>query len=194
MLADKAFSGTKQHGASLLVLRLRPDEAHLRALRRDDYCLGIGRVVFLLLHERPHVLRCNQPHLMTTLDPFTGSIARTTAGLHHDECRRLVRRELPELRPCQLLAEFQLPRHRGAAQLENIFCQINTDHCILQLVVLSVSCFSTPQPRDIAMPSGEGGNHPICITAVWSMLAEMSTDNDNFQGTAGRTSKGLRAA
>ena len=34
----------------------------------------------------------------------------------------------------------------------------------------------------------------FCVTAVWSMLPERSKDDDDFQGTAGRTSEGLRAA
>jgi hypothetical protein len=39
------------------------------------------------------------------------------------------------------------------------------------------------------------GECPIfCVTSVWSMLPERSKDDDNFQGTAGRTSEGLRAA
>ncbi|MDA0321080.1 MAG: hypothetical protein O3A90_17635, partial [Proteobacteria bacterium] len=36
----------------------------------------------------------------------------------------------------------------------------------------------------------------FCVTGIWSMLSERSkdNDNDNIQGTAGRTSEGLRAA
>lgn len=34
----------------------------------------------------------------------------------------------------------------------------------------------------------------ICVTAVWFMLLERSKYDDDFQGTAGRTSEGLRAA
>jgi hypothetical protein len=34
----------------------------------------------------------------------------------------------------------------------------------------------------------------FCVTAVWSMLPERSKDDDDFQGTAGRTSERLRAA
>jgi hypothetical protein len=34
----------------------------------------------------------------------------------------------------------------------------------------------------------------FCVTVIWSMLPERSKDDDNFQGTTGRTSEGLRAA
>ncbi|MCL1630241.1 DEAD/DEAH box helicase family protein [Roseibaca sp. V10] len=33
----------------------------------------------------------------------------------------------------------------------------------------------------------------FCVTGIWSMLPERSKDDDDFQGTAGRTSEGLRA-
>ncbi|MCR9126856.1 MAG: hypothetical protein NXH82_12105 [Rhodobacteraceae bacterium] len=39
------------------------------------------------------------------------------------------------------------------------------------------------------------GECPIfCVLALWSMLPERSKDDDDFQGTAGRTSEGLRTA
>ena len=39
------------------------------------------------------------------------------------------------------------------------------------------------------------GECPIfCVTVIWSMLPERSKDNDHIQGTAGRTTEGLRAA
>jgi transposase len=34
----------------------------------------------------------------------------------------------------------------------------------------------------------------FCVTGIWSMLPEGSKDDDDFQGTAGRTFEGLRAA
>jgi hypothetical protein len=34
----------------------------------------------------------------------------------------------------------------------------------------------------------------FCVTAIWSMLPERSKDDDHIQGTAGRTTEGLRAA
>ena len=38
------------------------------------------------------------------------------------------------------------------------------------------------------------GECPVfCVTGIWSMLSERSKDDDNFQGTAGRTAEGLRA-
>jgi len=39
------------------------------------------------------------------------------------------------------------------------------------------------------------GECPIfCVIAIWSMLPERSKDDDHIQGTAGRTTEGLRAA
>ncbi len=34
----------------------------------------------------------------------------------------------------------------------------------------------------------------FCLTGVWSVLPEREQDDDDFQGTSGRTSEGLRAA
>lgn len=33
----------------------------------------------------------------------------------------------------------------------------------------------------------------FCVTGIWSVLPERSKDDDDFQGTAGRTFEGLRA-
>ena len=46
--------------------------------------------------------------------------------------------------------------------------------------------------KGLVLPIGEC---PIfCVTAIWSMLPERSKDDDHIQGTAGRTTEGLRAA
>ena len=34
----------------------------------------------------------------------------------------------------------------------------------------------------------------FCVIVIWSMLPERSKDDDHIQGTAGRTTEGLRAA
>jgi hypothetical protein len=50
--------------------------------------------------------------------------------------------------------------------LENILCQIDSNHHILHLAVLLFVWRLTPRSWHIAMPSGEGGNHPISPSGV----------------------------
>ena len=46
-----------------------------------------------------------------------------------------------------------------------------------------------------ALEAKVAGECPIfCVSVIWFMLPERSKDDDDFQGTTGRTSEGLRAA
>ena len=51
------------------------------------------------------------------------------------------------------------------------------------------------KPFDISKREIWEGECPIfCVFVIWSMLPERSKDDDDFQGIAGRTTEGLRAA
>jgi hypothetical protein len=57
--------------------------------------------------------------------------------------------------------------------------------------------FLVPMPRFESFEALNAwlGECPIdCVSVIWFMLPERSKDDDHFQGTAGRTSEGLRAA
>ena len=64
---------------------------------------------------------------------------------------------------CKLFAKLDFSRPLSTVDLENTLCQIDPNHHILHLAVLSSVWLSTPRFWHIAMPSGEGGNHPICV-------------------------------
>src|SRR5690606_40917254 len=59
--------------------------------------------------------------------------------------------------------------------LKNRFCQIHADHCILCHGCRPFrSVASTPLTWHIAMPIGEGGNHPIYFHVVFTLPAEIA--------------------
>src|SRR3546814_8977382 len=79
---------------ALLLSGLWINETHFGPLGRDYNRLGVRRIVFLALHERFDVPRCNQLHLMAKLGHLACPVMRAATGLHHDPCRRLFRQEL----------------------------------------------------------------------------------------------------
>jgi hypothetical protein len=146
----------------LLLCRLRLDEAHLWPLRRDHDGLGVRRIVLLALHERLHVMRSDQFHLMAKANYFAGPVMRAATGFHHHDRWSLLGHESEKHLSRQLLPKLQMPGHRGCVKLENILCQINSNHrifCHGCRPFRSVAVNTTSW--HIAMPSGEGGNHPI---------------------------------
>src|SRR3546814_16042883 len=81
--------------------------------------------------------------------------------------RSLLRHELGETPPRQLLAKLHASRHRCAVNLENLFCQVHSNHSILRhgcrpfrSVVLNTTILAH---RDAVW---EGGNHPILAKSV----------------------------
>src|SRR5690606_13407250 len=104
---------------------------------------------------------------MTKPDHLARPIMGAATGLHHDHSRRLLRHELGETPPRQLLAKLHAPRHRCAVNLENLFCQVHSNHSILRhgcrpfrSVVLNTTILAY---RDAVW---EGGNHPILAKPV----------------------------
>src|SRR3546814_13797007 len=75
---------------------------------------------------------CSSDLLMTKPDHLARPIMGAATGLHHDYSRRLLRHELGETPPRQLLAKLHASRHRCAVNLENLFCQVHSNHSILR--------------------------------------------------------------
>src|SRR3546814_4728326 len=84
-LVDEPFSSPKQNRPALLLSGLWINETHFGPLGRDYNRLGVRRIVFLALHERFDVPRCNQLHLMAKL----GHLARSEE--HTSELQSLMR-------------------------------------------------------------------------------------------------------
>ena len=122
----------------LLVNRFGLNEAHLGLACCDHDRLGIGSVILLALHERAHVLRRDQFHLVPKRFHFPRPVMCATTGLENDQARSLLGHEYRKLPSRKLLTELHFPRSQGPVKLENILCQINSDHHIVHLAVLSV--------------------------------------------------------
>jgi hypothetical protein len=67
------------------------------------------------------------------------------------------------VRSRKLFAELNFSCPMGTVTLDTTLCQIDPNHHIFHIVVLYVVWLSTPRPWQIAIPSGEGDNHSICI-------------------------------
>ena len=63
-LSDEKIAGSENYGRGLFRLALHGDEAHRWPLSGLTYCLSVGHVVFLPLHERLNVSRWDQAHVM----------------------------------------------------------------------------------------------------------------------------------
>jgi hypothetical protein len=60
---EKPLTSAEKHRAGLLILRLRLDKTHLRALRRDDDRLGVRSIVFVVSRKVAHIaVRSAGPH------------------------------------------------------------------------------------------------------------------------------------
>jgi len=61
---------------------------------------------------------------------FARPMMGAATWLYDDNSGGMTSHEPQKLAARQLLAKQHLARHRCAVELENIFCQINPDHCI----------------------------------------------------------------
>lgn len=162
-LMDQSFPAAEHGRAGLLLNRLALHKAHFWLPGRDYDRLGIGSVVFLALDERARVLWHDQLYLVAKHLHCARPMVRAAAGLKDDQARFLLGHKSRELLTCKLFAKLEFSRPLSTVDLENTLCQIDPNHHILHLAVLSSVWLSTPRFWHIAMPSGEGGNHPICV-------------------------------
>jgi hypothetical protein len=71
-----------------LLDRLQWHEPHRRPLDGLANRLGIQQIVLVRLDERLHVLRRNQPHVVSLRDQNPSEVVRAAAGLHPHETGR----------------------------------------------------------------------------------------------------------
>lgn len=116
----QAFPAAEDRSARLLLDSFGCHETHLALACRNDKRLSIGRIIFLPLHKRAHVLRCD--HL------YLGPRNVRYRTPRKSPCWALLSHEREELLPRQALAELDIPRSKGAMNLENCLCQIDPDH------------------------------------------------------------------
>ena len=105
-LANQQIARAEQHALRLLLPRLYRHETHRRPRGRLADRLGVGGVVLLPLHERLHVDRRDQLHLMTELLELSAPVVRARTGLHRYDASRLRRHEAQHLVATPVLASL----------------------------------------------------------------------------------------
>ena len=138
-LMNQPLPAAEHRRTGLLLNRFGLHKAHLGLAGRDHDRLGIGSIILLALDERANVLWRDQFHLVPKRFHLPRPIVRATAGFEDDQAGSLLGHERWELLSCQLFAELHLPRPQGSVDLKNILRQINSDHHIVHLAVLSVA-------------------------------------------------------
>ena len=126
-LLHELLSRPECNGPGLLFGRLRFHEPHRRPQRGLDNRLRIGRIIFLPLEERLDVVRRDQPDPVPMPGQLPRPMMRAGTRLHRHLASRMVRHEPRELRPRQLLAEYDRPVRSRPVQLEHVLCQIDAD-------------------------------------------------------------------
>src|SRR5690242_447532 len=107
-----------QHEQSLLIGRLDRHEPHRWACHglTDGGC--VGSIVFRPLDIALHVARRYQTHGVTELGYFTRPMMSGSAGLHADQARGNLAKEVDNLLAPQLTSDDDLARTIHAVQVE----------------------------------------------------------------------------
>ena len=87
-LAHQKIARVEQHRPCLLLFPLHRHKAHGRALRRLADRLRVRRVVLLPFHERLHVDRRDQPHIVAELHNLSAPMVSARTGLHRHNAAR----------------------------------------------------------------------------------------------------------
>jgi len=138
-LMNQSLTATKHRCAGLLLNCLGLHEAHLRLPSSDRDRLGVSSVIFLALDERASVLWRDQLHLVTKRFHLARPEVRATTGFKDHQAEVLLGHKHGGLLSRELFAELHFSGPQRAVNLENILCQINPNHHILHLAVLSVA-------------------------------------------------------
>ena len=93
----QTFPAAEHCCAGVLHDGLGVNKTHLGLAGRDHDRLGIGRIIFLALHEGAHILRCNQPHLVVKRFHVTRPIVSAHTGFKDDQAWLLLRHKRTEL-------------------------------------------------------------------------------------------------
>jgi hypothetical protein len=92
-LAHQKIAAPEQHRARLALCRLHRDKAHGRTRGRLHNRFRVGCIVLLALHERLHIDRRDQPHLMPECRYLPAPEMRRAASLHRNDAARLIRQD-----------------------------------------------------------------------------------------------------
>jgi len=112
----------RHHRLLLDVLdRHAPD---VRLLRRQPDRTRIGSVVLVAAHERPHLARGQQLHLVTQAAQHTRPVVRAAARFHHHTHRLQPREVLGQLGPSELLAPDLASLAINPVQLHHVLCNV----------------------------------------------------------------------
>ena len=110
----------------LLLHRLHSHKAHVRALHRLGDRARIVVIVLVPSYVRLHVLRGNQPHLVTQLPQPPRPVVRARARLHPHHARRHVREVRQHLPSPQHLALDLLAARVAPHHVKHVLCQVQT--------------------------------------------------------------------
>jgi hypothetical protein len=110
-----------------LVIGLDRHEAHRRPCDSLSDRLGIDIVALVGLHVGLHILRWNQPHLMSLFPQGSTKKMRTSAGFHANQPDVYVGGEAQQLCTRELLAHHHLAVQVKPYQMKNGLTKINAD-------------------------------------------------------------------
>ena len=137
-LMNQPLSAAEHRCVRLLVNRAGFNQVYLGLACCDHNRLCISRIIFLALHERVHVLRRDQFHLVPKRFQYPRPVICAAIGLENGQARNLLGHEYRKLLSRKLLSELYFLRSQGLVKPENMLCQINSDHHIVHLAIFSV--------------------------------------------------------
>jgi hypothetical protein len=130
-LANQPFAHAMERLEIELRGRLQRHEPHGGALNRLDDRLRIEEVVLVRLHERPHILRRHEPHVVALSGELPPQMVRAAGRLHADQARLEVHGEPQELHPRQLLPHYHLASSVDANEVKDGLAEVDPDHAEL---------------------------------------------------------------
>ena len=166
-------------GASERLQKTLTYKSQLGLAGGDGNRLGIDCVILPTFDERPDILRRDELYLVTELRhlarPITGAAAASNttipAGCSDMNCRNRPR--------INFLRHFTCPATNAPWTWKTR--PVHSDYRILHPAVLFALWLAQPRPWHSALPSGEGGNHPIsgdggakffpCLSRSWKASA-----------------------
>src|SRR6476469_2555265 len=149
-----------QHQRGLLIGRLDGHEPHrwTRHGLTDGGC--IGSIILRPFDIALHVARRHQTHRVTELGDVTRPVMSGSAGLHADQARRYLAKELDDLLASQLTGYHDFTCTIYAVHLEHVLGEINADGPNLHVDAPSGDSLFNDHPLAHSMP-GAGVVHHI---------------------------------
>ena len=126
-LAHQKIARPLQHDRRLLFRRLDRHEPHRRPCHRLADCFRVGRVVLLAFNIRLHILRRDQPDLMTQRAQLARPIMRRRTGFHAHQHRRQLAEKRDHVAPAQTAADQYRAGIVNAVNLKNLLGEIKSN-------------------------------------------------------------------